>query len=76
MAVIALSIALVLVAALAWDAYRRTLALRRVDELDELRHGQMDLLDKIKAKADRKQVDDLAEQVVQLGNRISMTSKR
>lgn len=73
---IALSIALVLVAALAWDAYRRTLALRRVDELDELRHGQMDLLDKIKAKADRKQVDDLAEQVVQLGNRISMTSKR
>ena len=73
---IALSIALVLVAALAWDAYRRTLALRRVDELDEMRHGQMDLLDKIKAKADRKQVDDLAEQVVQLGNRISMTSKR
>lgn len=73
---IALSIALVLVAALAWDAYRRTLALRRVDELDELRHGQMDLLDKIKAKADRKQVADLAEQVVQLGNRISMTSKR
>ncbi len=71
-----LSIALVLVAALAWDAYRRTLALRRVDELDELRHGQMDMLDKIKAKADRKQVDDLAEQVVQLGNRISMTSKR
>ena len=73
---IALSIALVLVAALAWDAYRRTLALRRVDELDEMRHGQMDLLDKIKAKADRKQVADLAEQVVQLGNRISMTSKR
>ena len=76
MAVIALSIALVLVAALAWDAYRRTLALRRVDELDEMRHGQMDLLDKIKAKADRHQVDELAEQVVQLGNRISMTSKR
>ena len=73
---IALSIALVLVAALAWDAYRRSLALRRVDELDELRHGQMDMLDKIKAKADRKQVADLAEQVVQLGNRISMTSKR
>lgn len=73
---IALSIALVLVAALAWDAYRRTLALRRVDELDEMRHGQMDLLDKIKAKADRHQVDELAEQVVQLGNRISMTSKR
>ena len=72
----ALSIALVVVAALAWDAYRRTLALRRVDELDELRHGQMDLLDKIKAKADKARVDALEEQVVQLGNRVSMTSKR
>lgn len=35
----ALAIALVLVAALAWDAYRRTLALRRVDEMAEVREA-------------------------------------
>ena len=55
----ALAVALVLIAALAWDAYRRTLALRRVDELEELRAGLMDVLDKVKAKASTGHVEAL-----------------
>lgn len=62
----ALAIALVLVAALAWDAYRRTLALRRVDELEDLRAGLMDILDKLKGKAGVGHVEALEADIKRL----------
>lgn len=62
----ALAIALVLVAVLAWDAYRRTLALRRVDELEELRAGLMDILDKLKGKATTDHVEALEADLTRL----------
>ena len=70
----ALAIALVLVAALAWDAYRRTLALRRVDELEELRAGLMDILDKLKAKASASHVEALEADLKRLRTDVELGS--
>ena len=70
----ALAIAFVLVAALAWDAYRRTLALRRVDELDELRAGLMDVLDKVKSKASTGHVEALEADLKRLRTDVELGS--
>lgn len=55
----ALAIALVLVAALAWDAYRRTLALRRVDEMAELRQALAGTSERFDGYARRAHVEAL-----------------
>ena len=70
----ALAIALVLVAALAWDAYRRTLALRRVDELEELRAGLMDILDKLRGKASTGHVEALEADLKRLRTDVELRS--
>lgn len=71
----ALSIALVVVAALAWDAYRRTLALRRVDELEELRAALRDQSERMRGYARGAEVEAARAETQQLGEELKRLRK-